>query len=83
MVDHLSAELDRLAETVPPSAILACDCLLRRIEAQDRQMFGRISDILRSHRVVGFSTYGEQMGAMHVNQTMTGVAIYPPPDAAR
>lgn len=83
MVDHLSVELDRLAETAPPSAILACDCLLRRIEAQDRQMFGRISDILRSHRVVGFSTYGEQMGAMHVNQTMTGVAIYPPPDAAR
>ncbi|MCV2865482.1 FIST N-terminal domain-containing protein [Albidovulum sediminicola] len=78
MVDHLAGELRRLAEPGPPAAILACDCILRRIEAQDRQMFGRISDLLRDNRVVGFSTYGEQLGAMHVNQTMTGVAIYPP-----
>jgi hypothetical protein len=27
---------------------------------------------------VGFSTYGEQVNSMHVNQTMTGVALYPP-----
>lgn len=80
MVDHLAGELARLAEPGPPAAIIACDCILRRIEAQDRQMFGRISDLLRDHRVAGFSTYGEQWGAMHVNQTMTGVAIYPPGD---
>ena len=51
---------------------------LRRIEAQEKQLFGKISDILGRHRVTGFSTYGEQHGAVHVNQTMTGVAIYPP-----
>ena len=28
--------------------------------------------------VAGFQTYGEQFNSMHVNQTMTGVAIYPP-----
>jgi len=33
---------------------------------------------LRRHGVVGFSTYGEQLNAMHVNHTMTGVALYPP-----
>jgi hypothetical protein len=33
---------------------------------------------LQRHRVLGFSTYGEQLNSMHVNQTMTGVAIYPP-----
>lgn len=75
MAAHLARELNALGE---PAAILACDCILRRIEAQDRQMFGRISDLLQAHRVIGFSTYGEQLGAMHVNQTMTGVAIYPP-----
>ncbi|MCV2869579.1 FIST C-terminal domain-containing protein [Defluviimonas sp. WL0002] len=78
MVQHLEQELRRLTEPGAPAAILACDCILRRIEAQDRQMFGQISDLLRDNRVVGFSTYGEQLGAMHVNQTMTGVAIYPP-----
>ena len=34
--------------------------------------------MLQAHGVVGFSTYGEQLNSMHVNQTMTGVAIYPP-----
>ncbi len=75
MVTHLQTELDRLGK---PAAILACDCILRRIEAEEKQMFGQISSVLQSHNVVGFSTYGEQMGALHVNQTMTGVAIYPP-----
>lgn len=80
MANHLEGELSRLAADREPAAILACDCVLRRIEAEEKQMFGQISDILRRHHVTGFSTYGEQLGSVHVNQTMTGVAIYPPPD---
>ena len=38
----------------------------------------KLSALLQQHRVLGFSTYGEQLNSMHVNQTMTGVAIYPP-----
>jgi hypothetical protein len=78
MVAHLARELARLSEGGAPEAILACDCILRRVEAMEKQKTGEISAILRAHRVVGFSTYGEQMNSMHVNQTMTGVAIYPP-----
>ena len=80
MADHLDQELSRLSEGGAPAAILACDCILRRIEAEEKQLFGQISGVLRKHRVLGFSTYGEQMGTVHVNQTMTGIAIYPPPD---
>lgn len=80
MVAHLDAELRALADPQPPAAILACDCVLRRMEAQEKQLSGRLSDLLRAHHVVGFSTYGEQLNAMHVNQTLTGVAIYPPAD---
>jgi hypothetical protein len=78
MVGHLEGELARLSEAGPPAAILACDCILRRMEAQENQKSLAISDVLRRHRVVGFSTYGEQWNTMHVNHTMTGVAIYPP-----
>jgi hypothetical protein len=78
MVAHLARELARLSDGGAPEAILACDCILRRVEAMEKQKTGEISAILREHRVVGFSTYGEQMNSMHVNQTMTGVAIYPP-----
>ena len=79
MVAHLEAEMAALAARGTPVAILACDCILRRMEAQEKQKTGAVSAILRENRVVGFSTYGEQLNAMHGNQTMTGVAIYPPP----
>ncbi|RGP37686.1 FIST N-terminal domain-containing protein [Pseudotabrizicola alkalilacus] len=81
MVAHLDRELSRLSDHGPPAAILACDCILRRMEALEKQMSGAISTVLRDHNVVGFSTYGEQWNSMHVNQTMTGVAIYPPDGA--
>ncbi len=78
MVAHLEGEMAALAARGQPVAILACDCILRRMEAQEKQKTGAVSAILRDNRVVGFSTYGEQLNAMHVNQTMTGVAIYAP-----
>lgn len=78
MVKHLAGELARLAEPESPEAIVACDCILRRMEAEEKQMTGAISALFRRYHVVGFSTYGEQLGGMHVNQTMTGVAIYRP-----
>ena len=79
MVQHLAAEFAGLSHPEPPQAILACDCVLRRMEAQEKQLSGRLSQILRDNRVLGFSTYGEQLNAMHVNQTLTGVALYAPP----
>ena len=81
MADHLADSLAGLAQdSVAPRAILACDCVLRRMEAQEKQLGGRVSALLAAHRVTGFSTYGEQLNAMHVNQTLTGVAIYAPVD---
>lgn len=83
MAGHLDRELSALSRDGAPDTILACDCILRRMEAQEKQQTRAVSDVLRRHGVVGFSTYGEQMGGMHVNQTMTGVAIYPPDPARR
>jgi hypothetical protein len=34
-----------------------------------------MSELYRQNGVIGFHTYGEQYGSMHVNQTFTGVAI--------
>jgi hypothetical protein len=78
MVDQLGRELAHLSMPERPAAIVAFDCILRRLEAEQKQVSGRVSDLLRRHGVIGFSTYGEQFGPMHVNQTMTGIAIYPP-----
>lgn len=78
MAAHLDAELESLSQPRKPGTILACDCILRRIEAEQKQLTRDVSAVLAKHRVTGFSTYGEQVGSLHVNQTMTGVALYAP-----
>ena len=77
MVDHLRGRMEALSQGGKPAHILGCDCILRRIEAEQSQMTRDLSEILSAHNVTGFSTYGEQIGPLHVNHTVTGVAIYP------
>ena len=78
ITSHTAMALAELAHDSPPQAIIGCDCILRRLEAQHTQGLRDMSRLLAHHRVIGFSTYGEQFHAVHVNQTFTGVAIYPP-----
>ncbi|MBU3030386.1 FIST N-terminal domain-containing protein [Paracoccus marinaquae] len=78
---HLDEALKGLKQEGDPSLVLAFDCLFRRIDAESRQKSREVSQILRENKVAGFSTYGEQFGAMHVNQTFTGVAFYDPAEA--
>lgn len=79
IVAHLDRGLSALGKHEKPEFILGCDCILRRIEAGRTQRAHEVSRVLRDHNVIGFSTYGEQIGGLHVNQTLTGVAIYPAP----
>lgn len=58
-----------------PSLIVGCDCVLRRLEVERRGLAPAVNDILGELPFVGFATYGEQLNATHVNQTLTGVAI--------
>jgi len=55
--------------------ILGFDCVLRRLDAENRQVRRDISELYRDHRVIGFGTYGEQYRSMHLNQTFTGIAF--------
>lgn len=75
---HLDSELSALGRVGMPDAILGFDCLHRRLEVEEKQLNHVICGILSRHRVVGFNSYGEQFNSRHVNQTLTGVAIYPP-----
>ena len=58
-----------------PQLVIACDCILRRLELEHDGLADEVGRFLAQHRVVGFCTYGEQYYAMHVNQTLVGVAI--------
>ncbi len=55
--------------------ILGFDCILRRLDAQNRQVFRGMSELYKKHRVIGFGTYGEQYQSLHLNQTLTGIAF--------
>jgi hypothetical protein len=48
---------------------------LRRLELEQRRLSGPVGDFLASRKVIGFSSYGEQFNAVHVNQTFTGIML--------
>jgi hypothetical protein len=56
-------------------AIVGFDCILRRLDAENRQLSGQLEKLYQKHGLVGFQTYGEQFNAMHLNQTLTGIAF--------
>jgi hypothetical protein len=77
---NLVADLESLftrltADLGPVEAVLGFDCILRYIEMEQGQMLGDISRLLTANTVIGFNTYGEQFGTMHMSQTFTGIAF--------
>jgi hypothetical protein len=57
------------------SIFLGFECVLRRLDVEQHQLSREMSELYRRNNVIGFHTYGEQYRSMHVNQTLTGVAI--------
>ena len=73
-------DLERLFERIrgelgTPDLIIGCDCVLRNLEIEQRQLKQTVSELFVRNGVIGFCTYGEQFNSMHVNQTFTGIAI--------
>jgi hypothetical protein len=76
VVQDLRNLFARLKEEVgEPDLIIGCDCVLRNLEIEQRQLKPIVSELFVRNGVIGFCTYGEQFNSMHVNQTLTGVAI--------
>jgi hypothetical protein len=58
-----------------PQLVIAFDCILRRLEMERRSIVERVEAVFADNNVVGFNTYGEQYCGVHVNQTLTGIAL--------
>lgn len=77
IIETLEAELDlQDAGGHRPDFILGFDCVLRKLEVEQKQLGGAVSEVFRRRRVLGFNTYGEQHCGLHMNQTFVGVAFY-------
>jgi hypothetical protein len=77
MIETLRAGLrHQSASGERPDFILGFDCVLRRLEVEQKQLGHTVSEIFREARVLGFNTYGEQHRGVHMNQTFVGIAFF-------
>ena len=76
MVGGVEKTLQIIRDTIgPPQIILGFDCVLRRMLSEINQSKGQISQLFKDNQVIGFNTYGEQVHAMHLNFTFSGIAL--------
>ena len=61
-----------------PQLVVGSDCILRKLEITERGLVDRVEQVFRDNNTIGFSSYGEQYLGVHVNQTLTGIAIGEP-----
>jgi hypothetical protein len=75
-IESLSRDLQQVKQEIgDPAVIIGCDCILRRLDMEEQGIDDSIGRLMAKSKIVGFSTYGEQINSVHVNQTFTGVAI--------
>ena len=80
-LDQQLTHLERELGTI--DLVIGCDCILRGLEIRQRGIEEAVVARLGRVRFVGFSTYGEQFDGVHVNQTLTGIALGRGPRTAR
>jgi hypothetical protein len=75
-IQTMAAAMARLRREIPqPAVVLGCDCVLRQLDFQQAAISQDMSRLMAANRLFGFYTYGEQYNGLHVNQTLTAVAI--------
>jgi len=82
LIENLGHSLDIVRQTLgTPQVLLAFDCVLRKLEMEQSEDTVKAGLLTRACNTVGFNSYGEQFGGVHVNQTFTGMAIGQPEEA--
>ncbi len=76
LIENLQQAFERVrADIGVPQAVFGCECILRNLEIRQCGLIDQVARIFSDNNTVGFNTYGEQYGGVHVNQTFTGIAI--------
>ncbi|MDL1963156.1 MAG: FIST C-terminal domain-containing protein [Deltaproteobacteria bacterium] len=76
LVDTLKEQINKFeAEFEQITFTLGCDCILRRLEIFEKGEKEKMERELNKINFLGFSTFGEQYNAIHINQTLTGVVF--------
>lgn len=76
ILHSLSEKLVDIAQRYgKPELVLACDCVLRRLEIEHKNLHLESQALNSEYKITGFNTYGEHINGVHLNQTFTGVYI--------
>lgn len=76
LMSNLREAFDALTQSLGTlQTVLACDCILRNLEITQNGQKPLVGEVFQRNNAIGFSTYGEQYGGVHMNQTLTGIAI--------
>lgn len=76
VLENLEQTFARIrAQIGPPQLVLACECILRKLEISQSHLKDSVAEVFRQNNTIGFHTYGEQYQGVHVNQTLVGIAI--------
>jgi hypothetical protein len=83
LVNNLEQTFDKIRKDMgKPQLVIGCDCILRNLEISQSGLKNRVEEIFKNNNTIGFSSYGEQFHGVHVNQTLTGIAIGTSPESA-
>ncbi|MBL4635415.1 MAG: FIST C-terminal domain-containing protein [Kofleriaceae bacterium] len=75
-VETLSAKVEELkSEFKRIDCTLGFDCTLRRLEMLESGHQKPVENLLKELNFIGFSTFGEQFNAIHINHTLSGVIL--------
>ena len=76
MLDGLQVMFASLKEQLSHiDLLIGCDCLLRKLSAKQNNLIPALSELFIKNNAIGFTTFGEQLNGLHINQTFTGIAI--------
>ena len=76
IVENLQQAFDDVRVYIPKIKLtIGFDCILRLLEVKNKKLQNEMNRIFVENYVIGFNTYGEQFGAVHVNQTFTGIVL--------
>lgn len=76
LLQNLAGLFERIQAGIgEPVLVIGCDCVLRKLEAERTGVAPQVQELLDINHAIGFCTFGEQFHGVHINQTLTGIAI--------
>ncbi|MBS1183502.1 MAG: hypothetical protein H6Q99_3382 [Proteobacteria bacterium] len=76
VIANMDTSLDNIRDTLGhPALVIGFDCILRKLNIAGKNLTSTVERLLDRYNTIGFSSYGEQYNGIHVNHTLTGLAI--------